>query len=1637
MKKGNKLLAVFLAAAMLFTGIAWDFGDTSVAEASETASAITAEEDSLDISFDNILVTELDAAGYTSTRFQSSAAVAGEVNRKVSEHWFSGEEAETPYGSADTGKNPGLKSNDISASLNRTVMYTPCSYEDFTVSAAIYYGAYSGIVIGEKNVYPTDSTSSSVAVFFNNGRIHIMGAVDRSTATIMRGSSAAVADNGSADGYKIFNNGSADTIKNKAGTVYTLNVKKTGDYLIIWISGGTGLMTIKLTDSYKTGAIGIQSRAYDGDNGGFQSVSIKKVHATETHDLDNADITELDDLGYSASFGATVKNNSVGNAFFSGMSNAAGTLTSANNGLSGTTTGTSVSGLNIPYVYQNFRLEAEVYHGQLVGAAVGDAASYPRSADKKMLSVFYNIYNNKVMLQMEGADTGSWTRVGGAALTTNANQWSPTSDGNTLAGTKEVVYTLVLEVRDGVATVWMEGYDGYVTATVSDTYVTGKISLIARHASNDGGGIKSYTITNLDAGDTQNFDNAALSNLEASGHTASISTAPGTTKKVSEVWFSGDSKYYSATEANKNVGLKPMNTDTNREMLNTPHVYENFRLEAEIYYGQVVGVIIGKNGVAPTINSGTDNGAVAIYINGSYLALTGSMDYTTVNFGGATKQTSKSGFIQYTPTGNSAGWNTARTLIIEVQDGVLSVFFKDLDNVLKVKLTENYKTENIALFARRYDTASGNAGGGLKSYTIEKLPSANTGTTADIAGYTDFDHVDTKALDAKGFTSTRFDNSNSYALDGTAEQSVGNHWFAGNGSIPSYTDTSKVTAANIGLKSNHTTADNTTADNTTTLLNTPYTYEAFRISTEVYWGANTGIVLGEKNVFPTSAVDSSVRIYFNGDQIQLVGGGLDYSTAEVTGGASWNTSYAPTYIFKPASDFTHVKGSVYKLNAEMMNGVLTVWVDGYDGVLTIKTSDTFKNERVALVSRGYDGDSGGFKSLTVEELDIISIAYTAEEFAGYRQETGYTVPSYKNYLFAGWFTDEACTAENAVGVDVTAVEQTVYAKFVPKYILTMQAQISSNLVDTDTTNDASGSIRFVTTVDTLDYSKVGFDIAYTVNGTEKNVTSASNTVYKKLYAVGSAEGETLTYEPGIFCKASNFFKACTVTDIPKDYYDVEFTVTPFWTTLDGTKVAGETAVKTVNQGILAASAGKVVYVSDNGTDSPGYGTSAYPFKTLNYALEQVSDGGTVYITDTLTITDNNSWSAHNKTVTISGAGESSSATLDFSGIGATNADAYLSINDAVTFRNLAVVFPGHVFAEGNAVTIASDVTVSAKALGEEKLPVIYGGGSTSTGAVARTELNLYAGSYAAIYGGGNSQKVTGDTHVTVGAGVNPDVDGMDHDSTKYLLFGGGRAGTVAGNTYVTVEDGGRFNYVYGGGRIAGSEVKGTTNVDFAGIAFSIYGGSEAGTNADTHVVMRSGQVYQIFGGCFASSMTGNTDVQILGGEVLRRVYGGCYNDLYGDGVKDSSVTGYTSVTIGPNASMSLDKELYDNALCAISRGGSFEGEWGAFILNEQVYASLSAAKKISENINVTKPLYHYLVTTNGNTADGAYGQVYAAGGGICIKPADGYTATVKDGSGTELTMTENADGTYTYTFPELNNSEAAMTITVTFGQSAL
>ncbi len=154
-----------------------------------------------------------------------------------------------------------------------------------------------------------------------------------------------------------------------------------------------------------------------------------------------------------------------------------------------------------------------------------------------------------------------------------------------------------------------------------------------------------------------------------------------------------------------------------------------------------------------------------------------------------------------------------------------------------------------------------------------------------------------------------------------------------------------------------------------------------------------------------------------------------------------------------------------------------------------------------------------------------------------------TVPVSDGKIFAGWFTDETCTTA------YTEDTGKAYAKFIDENVLTVKAQISSGT----TASSASTSIRFITSVDSLKYQNVGFKI--TCNG--KSIDRKMTKVYTAINAGGAK------VKPTVFSKDSRYMEAYTLNNITKDDYDKAFTVTPYYTTQDGTIVEGATNTFTI------------------------------------------------------------------------------------------------------------------------------------------------------------------------------------------------------------------------------------------------------------------------------------------------------------------------------------------------------------------------------------------------------------------------------------------------------------------------------------------
>lgn len=176
----------------------------------------------------------------------------------------------------------------------------------------------------------------------------------------------------------------------------------------------------------------------------------------------------------------------------------------------------------------------------------------------------------------------------------------------------------------------------------------------------------------------------------------------------------------------------------------------------------------------------------------------------------------------------------------------------------------------------------------------------------------------------------------------------------------------------------------------------------------------------------------------------------------------------------------------------------------------------------------------------------------------------------EGYIFAGWYKDNTCLSPVTPG----STADKAFAKFVDKRILGVKVQAKLGY---DSENDSyylpseSTDIRFATTVDSSKYKRVGFK--FLINGKES--IKDSDTVYEKLYAVGTFSGEPETYRPyEKFSIQSIYFKAFTIMGIKATNYDTPIQVTPFWETLDGTVVYGDTETKTVDGALQVLAGGQ-------------------------------------------------------------------------------------------------------------------------------------------------------------------------------------------------------------------------------------------------------------------------------------------------------------------------------------------------------------------------------------------------------------------------------------------------------------------------------
>lgn len=232
-----------------------------------------------------------------------------------------------------------------------------------------------------------------------------------------------------------------------------------------------------------------------------------------------------------------------------------------------------------------------------------------------------------------------------------------------------------------------------------------------------------------------------------------------------------------------------------------------------------------------------------------------------------------------------------------------------------------------------------------------------------------------------------------------------------------------------------------------------------------------------------------------------------------------------------------------KIIKSMMVGILTVAI-----VMTgIIVSPTKANEAKAVALSGEDR--------------VYYDKKTGAEFKDLYVTQDKTAPVKEGYLFGGWYQDEGVTPIT-LETDLSDIsdEDSVYAKFVPAYVLSVKSQNYANTKVTEggvPSASNTTTTRVVSTVDkSLKYNEVGFKVL--ANG--KEFRSSSNKVWEKLKV-----GDTAYDAKMLYGTVSEYFYVLNINGIPETMWADQIYARPYWVTMDGTEVEG---------------LGKYVYVED-------------------------------------------------------------------------------------------------------------------------------------------------------------------------------------------------------------------------------------------------------------------------------------------------------------------------------------------------------------------------------------------------------------------------------------------------------------------------
>lgn len=190
------------------------------------------------------------------------------------------------------------------------------------------------------------------------------------------------------------------------------------------------------------------------------------------------------------------------------------------------------------------------------------------------------------------------------------------------------------------------------------------------------------------------------------------------------------------------------------------------------------------------------------------------------------------------------------------------------------------------------------------------------------------------------------------------------------------------------------------------------------------------------------------------------------------------------------------------------------------------------------------------------------VLYESCEMATYWSSAKKTAPTKVGYVFGGWYTKsgDTYTALNEAEIDVDsegkASVSDTYAKYVPAQVASVKAQNESG---TSASDGKASSVRVISAIDSKHYQKVGFNILINnKNKLYKDATTREELETTQIFEgliVGSDTENPLSAK-AIFGKPAAYLSVWRLDGIADKYDAKIINVTPYWITMDGTKVEG-------------------------------------------------------------------------------------------------------------------------------------------------------------------------------------------------------------------------------------------------------------------------------------------------------------------------------------------------------------------------------------------------------------------------------------------------------------------------------------------------